>query len=236
MTEEREREPSYAWVVVGVLFFAQAVALGLRGTIGLLVKPWEAEFGWDRAAVSLTASMGFVVYGLAQALAGRWADRTGPRVIFAASIAILGVGSGRRQLDRDPLAGVRDLRRPDHARRRRRVEPHLRGRGRPLVHGAARSRARRRVRRVGSRAAGAGPHRGGPHRRHRLAGRIPVAGRRDPGDRAPRHPPPAPGRPGPGRRPRRRGRGPRRVPDGRPARSSATRTSGGSPSPSSCAA
>jgi hypothetical protein len=61
MAEERQREPSYAWVVVGVMFFAQAVALGVRGTIGLLVNPWEAEFGWDRAAVSLTASLGFVV-------------------------------------------------------------------------------------------------------------------------------------------------------------------------------
>jgi MFS family permease len=93
VTAEREREPSYAWVVVGVIFFAQAVALGVRGTIGLLVKPWETEFGWDRAAVSLTASVGFVVYGVAQALAGRWADRTGPRVIIAASIALLGVGT-----------------------------------------------------------------------------------------------------------------------------------------------
>ena len=45
MAEEREREPSYAWVVVGVMFFAQAVALGVRGTIGLLIQPWEAEFG-----------------------------------------------------------------------------------------------------------------------------------------------------------------------------------------------
>jgi sugar phosphate permease len=92
VTEAREREPSYAWVVVGVLFFAQATAMGVRGTIGLLVKPWETEFGWDRAAVSLTAALGFVVYGLAQALCGRWADRTGPRVIFGASMAVLGVG------------------------------------------------------------------------------------------------------------------------------------------------
>ena len=92
MADAREREPSYAWVVVGVLFFAQAMAMGVRGTIGLLVTPWEAEFGWDRAAVSLTASVGFVVYGLAQALSGRWADRTGPRVILAASMALLGVG------------------------------------------------------------------------------------------------------------------------------------------------
>jgi MFS family permease len=91
--ETTEREPLSAWVVVGVLFFAQAVALGVRATIGLLVTPWEAEFGWDRAAISLTASVGFVVYGLAQALSGRWADRLGPRAIFAASMAMLGVGT-----------------------------------------------------------------------------------------------------------------------------------------------
>jgi sugar phosphate permease len=93
VAEAREREPSYAWVVVSVLFFAQAVAMGVRGTIGLLVSPWETEFGWDRAAVSLTASLGFAVYGVAQALSGRWADRVGARVIVAASIAVLGVGT-----------------------------------------------------------------------------------------------------------------------------------------------
>jgi MFS family permease len=90
---DREQEPGYAWVVVGVLFLAQAVALGVRGTIGLLVSPWENEFGWGRAAVSVTASLGFVVYGVAQLISGRWADRIGPRVIFAASIALLGVGT-----------------------------------------------------------------------------------------------------------------------------------------------
>jgi MFS family permease len=91
--DRETREPTYAWVVVGVLFLAQAVAMGARATIGLLVQPWEAEFGWERAAVSLTASVGFVVYGVAQALSGRWADRLGPRAIFAASLALLGVGT-----------------------------------------------------------------------------------------------------------------------------------------------
>jgi MFS family permease len=80
-------------VVVGVLFLAQAVAMGTRGTIGLLVAPWEQEFGWDRAAVSVTASLGFLVYGVAQALAGRFADRTGPRAIFAASMVLLAAGA-----------------------------------------------------------------------------------------------------------------------------------------------
>ncbi len=92
MGEVRREEPSEAWVVVAVVFLAQAAAMGSRSTIGLLVRPWETEFGWERAAISLAASVGFVVYGAAQALAGRWADRAGPRLIFAASLAVLGVG------------------------------------------------------------------------------------------------------------------------------------------------
>src|SRR4029453_19570160 len=86
-----EREPRYAWVVGAVLSLALAIASGTQGTFGLLVKPWEVEFGWERAAISLTASIGFVFYGLAQALSGRWADRIWPRATFTAGAGCLGV-------------------------------------------------------------------------------------------------------------------------------------------------
>jgi MFS family permease len=93
MNTARESELPYAWVIVALAFFALAVAMGIRSTIGLVVRPWEAEFGWDRAQVSLTASVGFLAYGLVQPLAGRWADRFGPRLIFAASLALLGLST-----------------------------------------------------------------------------------------------------------------------------------------------
>ena len=93
MANARERELPYAWVIVALAFFALAVAMGVRSTIGLLVHPWEAEFGWDRAAVSLTASFGFLAYGLAQPVAGRWADRYGPRLVFTGSLALLGLST-----------------------------------------------------------------------------------------------------------------------------------------------
>ncbi len=102
MDAVRERELPYAWVIVGLTFFALAVATGIRSTIGLLVHPWEVEFGWDRAAVSLTASFGFLVYGLAQPVAGRWADRYGPRLVFAGSLALLGVSTVAVGLVRTP--------------------------------------------------------------------------------------------------------------------------------------
>jgi MFS family permease len=110
MVNAGEREPGYAWVVVAVLFLALGVASGTQGSFGLLVKPWETEFGWDRGAISLTASIGFVVFGLIQALAGRWADRIGPRVIVAAG---LGCRDRRHQLDRGLVASVLRFWRPD---------------------------------------------------------------------------------------------------------------------------
>lgn len=93
MDETRERELPYAWVIVGLAFFALAVGMGVRSTIGLVVHPWEGEFGWDRAAVSLTASLGLLAYGLAQPLAGRWADRYGPRAVFTGSLVLVGVAT-----------------------------------------------------------------------------------------------------------------------------------------------
>jgi MFS family permease len=91
--DARDRELPYAWVIVALSFFALALPMGIRSSIGLLVRPWEVEFGWDRAAVSLTASFGFLAYGLAQPLAGRWADRYGPRAIFTGSLILLGVST-----------------------------------------------------------------------------------------------------------------------------------------------
>ena len=94
MTEGREREPSYAWVVVGVLFLRPGRRVwrawdhrSPRQSVGdrVRVGPGGGEPHRLRSASSSTAS--------AQALSGRWADRTGPRVILAASIALLGVGT-----------------------------------------------------------------------------------------------------------------------------------------------
>ncbi|MFQ5830989.1 MAG: hypothetical protein ACE5JD_17835 [Candidatus Methylomirabilia bacterium] len=39
--DPRDRELTYAWVIVALAFFALAVAMGTRSTIGLLFRPWE---------------------------------------------------------------------------------------------------------------------------------------------------------------------------------------------------
>ncbi|HWP46586.1 MAG TPA: MFS transporter [Candidatus Limnocylindrales bacterium] len=86
-------ELPYAWVIVALAFLTSAVTMAIRSTIGLLFKPWENEFGWDRAAMSLTASVGFLAFGLTQPFVGRWADRYGPRLVYLGSLLLLGFSS-----------------------------------------------------------------------------------------------------------------------------------------------
>ena len=175
MVNDGERESRYAWVVVAVLFLAVGVASGTQGSFGLLVKPWETEFGWDRGAISLTASIGFVVYGVTQALAGRWADRIGPRAIFAAGLVILGVGTAAVSSIVSLVASVPRLRRSDVDWRGCGVEPDLGGRHCAVVHAATRSGGGNRRRRRRGRLLRLAPPDGGGAPGRGLALGLPLA-------------------------------------------------------------
>lgn len=51
-------------LVVAVTFAALLVSAGLRATPGVLMRPLEAAFGWDRATISFAAAVGIFLYGL----------------------------------------------------------------------------------------------------------------------------------------------------------------------------
>lgn len=93
MTAHRERRrPHYAWVIVVVTFLVLLVAAGVRAAPGVLIKPLEAEFGWDRGSISLAVALSFIAFGLGAPISGGLVDRFGPRRVMLGGIAFIAAG------------------------------------------------------------------------------------------------------------------------------------------------
>ena len=82
-----------AWFVLGSMTLCMAIASGLRAVFGVYVKPLEAEFGWGRGAISGVAALSLLILGAVGPLAGRLADRWGPRRVTLFSVGLLGMGA-----------------------------------------------------------------------------------------------------------------------------------------------
>lgn len=50
---ESIEEKQYGWVIVTVSTLCLAFAFGANLTVSVLMNPFEAEFGWSRAEVSM---------------------------------------------------------------------------------------------------------------------------------------------------------------------------------------
>jgi sugar phosphate permease len=82
----------YGWVIVVVTFLALLVSSGVRTAPSVLIKPLEAEFGWNRADISLAVAVSLFAFGLGAPLGGSLVDRFGPRRVMVAGLALIGLG------------------------------------------------------------------------------------------------------------------------------------------------
>ncbi|HEY8368667.1 MAG TPA: MFS transporter, partial [Thermodesulfobacteriota bacterium] len=88
-----ERRIHYGWIVAGAMFLVILVGAAVRAVLPRFFDPIGEELGWSLATLSYVASGSILAYGISQPLAGRYADRFGPRVVLAAAVALCGLGA-----------------------------------------------------------------------------------------------------------------------------------------------
>jgi len=65
---------------------------GVRNGFGIFVETWENEFVSSTASISMAASIGWLVNGIAQPILGRIADKYGGKLIALLSLGVLAIG------------------------------------------------------------------------------------------------------------------------------------------------
>jgi len=83
----------YGWLIVAVIFLSSLGSAALRSMPGVLIRPFEAEFGWDRASITLAVAISLLLFGLAGPIVGRIMDRSGPRMVVLVSVSLMVIGA-----------------------------------------------------------------------------------------------------------------------------------------------
>lgn len=87
------RKPHYAWIVLAITFVVLLTSAAIRATPGVLIVPFENEFGWSRATISVAISTNLLLYGLVGPFSAGFINRYGPRRIMAVSSFMIGLGT-----------------------------------------------------------------------------------------------------------------------------------------------
>ena len=87
-----QRRFHYGWIVVGVTFLVLLVGAGVRSTPGVLMVPFEEEFGWSRATISFAVAVSLVLYGVIGPFAAAFFERFGLRRTMVCALALLAIG------------------------------------------------------------------------------------------------------------------------------------------------
>ncbi len=81
------------WAVVLVGFIALSLAFSGRNMLSLAMEQWVTEFGWTKAAISSVMTATLVLMAGLAPLVGYAIDRSGPRLILAGGLLLVGASS-----------------------------------------------------------------------------------------------------------------------------------------------
>jgi MFS family permease len=86
------RPDTRRWLIVAALFVVTYGVSVPLAAYGVFLPVLAEHFGWTRGAVSAALSLNLLVGGIAGFAVGALADRYGPRVLLAATMALAGTG------------------------------------------------------------------------------------------------------------------------------------------------
>ncbi len=69
-----------------------SICIGLRQSLGIFMRPMQAELGISAATFGFSIALSNIVWGLAQPVAGALADKHGPRTVLVATALIFAGG------------------------------------------------------------------------------------------------------------------------------------------------
>ncbi|CAH0345356.1 MFS transporter [Bacillus sp. CECT 9360] len=84
----------YSWIILVVTFFSIIVAGIIRSSSGVFLVPFEEEFGWDRAFISLSFAISLVIYGFSGPFVAALLENVGVKKIMVLAMSVLMVGIG----------------------------------------------------------------------------------------------------------------------------------------------
>lgn len=86
------RKPHYSWVILIITFISIIVAGIVRSSSGVFIEPFEAEFSWSRANISLAFAVGLFLYGLSGPFMAAFVEIFGLKRVMVYSMGLLAVG------------------------------------------------------------------------------------------------------------------------------------------------
>jgi len=87
-------KPASPALVLAVGFLVLFIGGGTRFAVSLTLKPIVEQFGWQRSDLALAVAVFMVVSATTMFIAGKLADRMGPRLVLGGGLLVSAVGIG----------------------------------------------------------------------------------------------------------------------------------------------